>query len=355
MPGVDGGRTRRPRPRTGARRRLTGPGRGRRRPGLVRAHAIELRGPASTESTPSRLGGELLRQAAGATRGWLKVQDGCDRKCSFCATRLARGGIPLADAGAEGGRRSPAPRPERTRAGRHRHPHRPLRARSRPKARLCRRLCATLLDEVPDVRLPAGQHRGDRGRRRCSSTCWRLRGTPGAAPPHAAAERCGPGAARMRRWHTRGAVSTAGPRDRRASAVRSDWGRTYHHRLPGRDRGGPRGHHAALVDELPFTYLHVFPFSPFATGPWPRICRIPCPSGSRASGAESSGSSRSEKGRSVPRRRGSGTARPRSWSRASVAGPPSPATICASHVVPDVVAAARTGHRGIVGPRCPAR
>ncbi|HSG49951.1 MAG TPA: radical SAM protein, partial [Longimicrobiales bacterium] len=37
------------------------------------------------------IGGELLRRRAGASRGWLKVQDGCDRKCSFCATRLARG------------------------------------------------------------------------------------------------------------------------------------------------------------------------------------------------------------------------------------------------------------------------
>ena len=49
-------------------------------------------------SAPSRSGGhskpsvgELLHRRAGATRGWLKVQDGCDRKCSFCATRLARG------------------------------------------------------------------------------------------------------------------------------------------------------------------------------------------------------------------------------------------------------------------------
>ncbi|MDX1493411.1 MAG: radical SAM protein, partial [Longimicrobiales bacterium] len=37
------------------------------------------------------IGGELLRRRRGASRGWLKVQDGCDRKCAFCATRLARG------------------------------------------------------------------------------------------------------------------------------------------------------------------------------------------------------------------------------------------------------------------------
>jgi threonylcarbamoyladenosine tRNA methylthiotransferase MtaB len=37
------------------------------------------------------VGGELLRRREGGTRGWLKIQDGCDRKCSFCATRIARG------------------------------------------------------------------------------------------------------------------------------------------------------------------------------------------------------------------------------------------------------------------------
>ena len=37
------------------------------------------------------IGASILERREGATRGWLKVQDGCDRKCSFCATRLARG------------------------------------------------------------------------------------------------------------------------------------------------------------------------------------------------------------------------------------------------------------------------
>lgn len=38
------------------------------------------------------IGGVLLRSNARGSRGWLKIQDGCDRRCSFCATRLARGG-----------------------------------------------------------------------------------------------------------------------------------------------------------------------------------------------------------------------------------------------------------------------
>ena len=33
----------------------------------------------------------VLRRFSAGARGWLKIQDGCDRHCSFCATRLARG------------------------------------------------------------------------------------------------------------------------------------------------------------------------------------------------------------------------------------------------------------------------
>jgi threonylcarbamoyladenosine tRNA methylthiotransferase MtaB len=39
---------------------------------------------------PSRVDARLRRFAAGA-RAWLKIQDGCDEHCTFCATTLARG------------------------------------------------------------------------------------------------------------------------------------------------------------------------------------------------------------------------------------------------------------------------
>jgi threonylcarbamoyladenosine tRNA methylthiotransferase MtaB len=45
----------------------------------------------SRDANPLALAPELLTRREGATRGWLKVQDGCDRHCGFCATRLARG------------------------------------------------------------------------------------------------------------------------------------------------------------------------------------------------------------------------------------------------------------------------
>ena len=50
-------------------------------------------GESSEDGTdaPSPDGWGILSERRGATRGWLKIQDGCDRRCSFCATRLVRG------------------------------------------------------------------------------------------------------------------------------------------------------------------------------------------------------------------------------------------------------------------------
>ena len=62
--------------------------------GLVAGHdpeaVVEELDRLGLETTSGALDGPLERNRRG-TRGWLKVQDGCDRKCSFCATRLARG------------------------------------------------------------------------------------------------------------------------------------------------------------------------------------------------------------------------------------------------------------------------
>ena len=46
----------------------------------------------------------VLRHFAGSARGWLKIQDGCDEHCTFCATTIARGvnrSRPVADLVAE--------------------------------------------------------------------------------------------------------------------------------------------------------------------------------------------------------------------------------------------------------------
>ncbi|WP_419950616.1 MiaB/RimO family radical SAM methylthiotransferase [Candidatus Palauibacter sp.] len=63
--------------------------------GIVPGHdpvdvARELPGLAGFDAG-SRAGVAPLERNARGTRAWLKIQDGCDRKCSFCATRIARG------------------------------------------------------------------------------------------------------------------------------------------------------------------------------------------------------------------------------------------------------------------------
>jgi len=45
--------------------------------------ALGITGPAARDP--------LLRRCARGTRAWLKIQDGCDEHCTFCATVLARG------------------------------------------------------------------------------------------------------------------------------------------------------------------------------------------------------------------------------------------------------------------------
>jgi threonylcarbamoyladenosine tRNA methylthiotransferase MtaB len=40
---------------------------------------------------PPQAGGAALRRFTQGTRAWLKIQDGCDEHCTFCATTLARG------------------------------------------------------------------------------------------------------------------------------------------------------------------------------------------------------------------------------------------------------------------------
>ena len=77
---------------------------------LGRSGLVQLGSRAPLErSHMEGVGAAVLRRRAGATRGWLKVQDGCDRKCAFCATRLA--GDRAAAAGPTASSPRPAPWP----------------------------------------------------------------------------------------------------------------------------------------------------------------------------------------------------------------------------------------------------
>ena len=96
----------------------------------------------------------LLTRFRRGTRAWLKVQDGCDRRCSFCATRIARGASRSRDPD-ELVREAAllvGEHPEIVITGIHIGHYGLDLAEPVPLSGLCRRL----LDEVPDIRLRLG-------------------------------------------------------------------------------------------------------------------------------------------------------------------------------------------------------
>ena len=199
----------------------------------------------------------FLTNFSRGTRAWLKVQDGCDRRCSFCATRIARG--------------TSRSRPPEAVTG-----EAMLLARSHPEIVLTgihighygqdldepwtlSRLCGRLLDEVPETRFRLSSIEATE----IDDLLVDLMvGSGGRLVPHLHVPlQSGSDEVlkRMRRWHTRDDYR------RRVLEIAE--------RVPylglGADiitgfPGETESDHAAtraLVDELPYTYLHVFPFS----------------------------------------------------------------------------------------------
>ncbi len=204
------------------------------------------------------VGGELLRRRSAGTRGWLKIQDGCDRKCAFCATRLARGASrsrPAEQVVAEA-RLLARHHPEIVLTGIHiGHYGRDLGDRTTLGG-----LVNLLLDEVPDVRLRLGSVEATEI---CDEIVGRLRDSGGRLAPHLhmpLQSGADPVLRRMRRWHTREQYR------RRTLEIAERMpvlglGADVITGFPGETEADHRDT-ADLVDELPFTYLHVFPFSP---------------------------------------------------------------------------------------------
>ena len=200
----------------------------------------------------------VLRRRSGATRGWLKVQDGCDRKCAFCATRLARGPSRSRDPDeivAEA-RVLARTHPELVVTGVHiGHYGRDLTPRTTLTA-----LVRRLLDAVPGPRFRLGSIEAteiDDG------LLGLLAGADGRLAPHLhmpLQSGADPVLRRMRRWHTRGQY-----RRRALEIADRVWpvglGADIITGFPG-ETPADHADTVSLVRELPFTYLHVFPYSP---------------------------------------------------------------------------------------------
>ena len=203
------------------------------------------------------IGGVLLRRNHRGSRGWMKIQDGCDRKCSFCATRIARGvsrSRPPDELVAEARLLSES-HAELVLTGIHIGHYGLDLDPGTTLARLCRRL----LNEVPGVRFRLGSIEATEIEDEMVDL---LESSGGLLAPHLHVPlQSGSDAVlqRMRRWHTREQyrqrvleiVERVQPLGLGADIIAGFPGET------DADHSLTR----TLVEELPFTYLHVFPYS----------------------------------------------------------------------------------------------
>ena len=203
------------------------------------------------------IGGVLLTTNRRGSRGWMKIQDGCDRKCSFCATRIARGvsrSRSLDELVAEA-RLLSGSHAELVLTGIHiGHYGLDLAPGSRLSS-----LCRRLLDEVPGVRFRLGSIEATEIE---DPLVELFAASDGLLAPHlhvpmqSGSDRI---LRHMRRWHTR-------EQYRRRVLEIADrvqplgLGADIIVGFPG-ETEADHSLTRALVEELPYTYLHVFPYS----------------------------------------------------------------------------------------------
>ena len=204
------------------------------------------------------IGGELLHHRRGASRGWLKIQDGCDRQCSFCATKLARGpscSRPVEQVLQEAELLAKA-HAELVLTGIHIGHYGLDLSESSSLAKLCR----MLLDRVRDVRFRLGSVEATE----VDDKLLELMVTSGGqlAPHLHMPLQSGANSVlrSMRRWHTREQYR-ARTLEIAARVEPLGLGADIISGFPGETDADHRAT-VDLVSELPFTYLHVFPFSP---------------------------------------------------------------------------------------------
>ena len=222
-----------------------------------------------TSGGPDASPAPLQRNARG-TRAWLKIQDGCDRKCSFCATRVARGASvsrPVDEVVAEAATLARA-HPELVITGIHiGHYGKDLGTESRRGGRCApatlATLCERLLEEVP-ARFRLSSIEATEIDDRLVDL---LAASDGQLAPHLHVP-LQSGSDRvlrlMRRWHTREAyrarVLAIAERLAAADSGAFGLGADIIVGFPGEGEEDFEGTRA-LVEELPYTYLHVFPYS----------------------------------------------------------------------------------------------
>ena len=209
------------------------------------------------------IGATLLARSERGTRAWLKIQDGCDRRCSFCATKLARGKSRSRhpDEIVREAAMLAANHPEIVITGVHiGHYGHDLNERGGPRTHTLSALMERLVRDVGHARYRLGSVEATEVDDRLIEL---LEGSGGVLAPHLHVPMqsgSDPILGRMRRWHSR-----AQYRDRMLQIAHRvgatlGLGADIITGFPGeRDE-----HHAqtrALVEELPFTYLHVFPYS----------------------------------------------------------------------------------------------
>lgn len=206
------------------------------------------------------IGGVLLERDERGTRAWLKIQDGCDRRCSFCATRLARGVSRSRhpDEIVAEAKQLAAHHREIVFTGIHiGHYGRDLDSDG-PTPTLAA-LVGRLIDEVPKVRFRLGSIEATEID---DDLLDLLAEFPERLVPHlhipmqAGSDHV---LRAMRRWHTREQYRQR-VKEIAARLPYLGLGADIIVGFPGEDEDDFE-QTRALVEELPFTYLHVFPFS----------------------------------------------------------------------------------------------
>ena len=237
------------------------------------AGVLGLAGGAATE----------LRRFASSSRAWLKIQDGCDEHCTFCATVLARG--------ASRSREPEAVLREAARlAGWHAEivltgVHIGTYGRDLAGRWSLSALLALLVERVPDVRFRLSSVEATE---LDDALVALMAAAPDRVAPHVHAP-LQSGSDRLlkrmgRHWYTAAAY---GRRVERLAArvAPLGLGADLIVGFPGESDADHRST-VRLVEELPFTYLHVFPYSSRRGTAAPRLGVQPAAAAVRERGAE---------------------------------------------------------------------